>query len=215
KILDIGCGDGAFVEYMAKIGADCYAVEPDERTRELVSNYEGINKVWQDIKDVDESGFDVITMFEVIEHLTDPINNLKICNKLLKDNGSLIIKTPNFNAFERKLLGPDWISLEIPRHLQFYSESTLKKILNKSGFEIERIIYPTHDRALLRSIWLKITTKGEAASTGKAEYTTNSWRRKIDKTASFLLYPLWLIFSFFRASHSIAVHAIKSKSELL
>ena len=211
KILDVGCGDGTFIEYMAKNGANCFAVEPDKRTRDLVSNYDGVNNVWQYLSDVNENGFDVITMFEVIEHLTNPSTDLEICNKLLKENGSLIIKTPNANAFESKLLGPDWISLEIPRHLHFFTDNTINKILNQSGFEIKKIMYPTHDRALLRSIWLKLTTKGKATSNITAEYSTNSWRRKIDRTICSLLFPMWFIFSIFKASHSITVHAVKSK----
>ncbi len=215
KLLDVGCGDGEFLEAMAACGAQCYGVEPDERTREAVAKKIGIVSACESVDCVRTDGFDCITMFESIEHIPRPMDTLHTCFRLLAPGGFLLVKTPNGDSFERKVLGPDWVSLEIPRHLQFFNSKSLKYALDNSGFGKLRLYYPSQETALLRSVFLKITGKGRNIATGGSggEFTAKSWRRTVDRALARLMLPFFWALSLFGAGHTVFAVGRKPREE--
>lgn len=78
--------------------------------------------------------FDAITMFQVIEHLKNPLPLLQTAKKLLKPNGVILITTPNNDSPLCKLFGSRWSVYNEPSHFAFYNKSTLKQTLKKAGF---------------------------------------------------------------------------------
>jgi len=78
--------------------------------------------------------FDVVLMSHVIEHLPDPIDELKECRRILKPSGSIVIATPNSLALGHRVFGRHWLGLDPPRHLQIFTPKALTRVLAMAGF---------------------------------------------------------------------------------
>jgi len=147
KVLDIGCGFGESLGYHQARGCEVYGVEADSNIRKVADKF-GFNvKVGLfDSKDYEENKFDYVTMDQVVEHLTDPINVLKGISEILKSNGQVILSTPNANGWGAKFFKKRWINWHTPYHLQFFSKLSLEKMADESGLEIEKIKTITNSR---------------------------------------------------------------------
>jgi SAM-dependent methyltransferase len=90
---------------------------------------------------------DLIIMFQVLEHLPDPISSLTSLHQRLKPHGKLIIGVPNINSWQAAFGGPVWFHLDVPRHLFHYSVPSLEYCLNKTGFKILHVNFQSleHD----------------------------------------------------------------------
>jgi 2-polyprenyl-3-methyl-5-hydroxy-6-metoxy-1,4-benzoquinol methylase len=139
KILDVGAGDGHFLEVAKMAGWDVYGTEYDDRAIALCKQ-KGI-KTFQgklSLNDYEENFFDVVTSFEVIEHINNPNEDLGIINKILRKGGVLYITTPNFNGISRRYQRERWTELCYPEHLTYYSAKTLSNLVNAHGFRTLR-----------------------------------------------------------------------------
>jgi len=136
NILDIGCGDGYFLEVAAQRGWRVYGTEFTEEAVNICKA-KGINTHMGVLDPENYTGilFDIITSFEVIEHINDPQPEINKINKLLRTNGLLYITTPNFNSISRYVLGPKWTVIQYPEHLSYYTAKTLSAFLCKNGFK--------------------------------------------------------------------------------
>jgi 2-polyprenyl-3-methyl-5-hydroxy-6-metoxy-1,4-benzoquinol methylase len=135
RLLDIGFGDGAFLDIARAIGWEVTGIDPDSK---VVSNAleRGLN-VYQGGLEVlaGESGvFDVITMSHVIEHVHKPIEVLEGCYRLLKPGGQLWVETPNINSLGGARFQRNWRGLETPRHLVLFNGQSLRQALQRAGF---------------------------------------------------------------------------------
>jgi 2-polyprenyl-3-methyl-5-hydroxy-6-metoxy-1,4-benzoquinol methylase len=142
RLLDVGCALGFFLDE-AKKDFDTYGVEISKFAAEYASEKLGLqvsNKKFLDVEFEDEF-FDCITMWDVIEHLPDPILNLKKAYKLLKSEGLLVLSTGNIDSFMSKLMGKHWHLLLPPQHIYYFSQDTIKKLLKKTGFKVIAIKY--------------------------------------------------------------------------
>ena len=82
--------------------------------------------------------FDVVVMFEVIEHLFDPRLVLEQVQRLLRPGGTLVLSTPNFNALSRFALGNSWAVLSPAEHLYYFTRDSLRALLQAAGFNTTR-----------------------------------------------------------------------------
>ncbi len=82
--------------------------------------------------------FDVMTLLEYLEHEPDPLAILRESRRVIKDGGHLVIEIPHPTGWIARLFGRFWWNLDLPRHLAFFSEQTLGKALDKTGFELVR-----------------------------------------------------------------------------
>jgi 2-polyprenyl-3-methyl-5-hydroxy-6-metoxy-1,4-benzoquinol methylase len=143
RVLDIGCGNGSFLLQMRLLGWETAGVESDAAAVEQARKA-GLDvhlelsprRLWPD------GFFDAITMFHVMEHLHDPLQQLSDCRQLLKPGGQLMIATPNYDAVGREYFGPDWRGLEIPRHLVLFTEKSLWAAMERAGFAVNRPLRP-------------------------------------------------------------------------
>lgn len=136
KILDVGAAAGFFMNVARKGGWEPYGVEPSK----WLSKY-GREKLGIDIQQgtLRETGypdgfFDVVTMWDVLEHVTDPLGELREVRRILKKGGILIINYPDIGTWIAKLAGRHWWFL-LSVHLTYFSSDTLKQMLGKAGFE--------------------------------------------------------------------------------
>jgi len=136
SVLDVGCGDGAFVRFARDLGYDAYGLEPDEvaaRTAERAGAPVLGATIW-DLGSDRLQSFDQITMSHVIEHVHEPLRELERCFKLLKPGGRLWLVTPNASSAGLAHFGRHWRGLEVPRHLVLFSPQSLVAAVHRAGF---------------------------------------------------------------------------------
>lgn len=136
NLMDLGCSNGLFLECAKKRGWNVYGTEYDPKCiEEGKSRGITIFKSDQLPSELFEMKFDVITSFEVIEHINNPNGEMGFINKLLRTGGITYITTPNFNSVSRFFLHSNWNVIEYPEHLTYYTYKTLNKLLLKNGYE--------------------------------------------------------------------------------
>lgn len=140
-ILDIGAGRGWFLEEARKRGWRVYATEYSETAVELM-DANGINAKSGALNPHNFEGvkFDIITSFEVIEHINNPKEELSIIYDLLRNGGLFYCTTPNFNSAMRYYLKSAYNIIFYPEHLSYYTKSTLNRLLIQNGFKKRRLL---------------------------------------------------------------------------
>jgi len=136
SLLDVGCYTGVFVEIAASHGWDVWGVEPSrwavgEANRRSLHVLQGTLET----ADLPEAYFDVVTMWDVIEHLADPIGALQHVHRLLKPGGLVVLHTIDIDSLFARLLGARWPWL-MEMHLYYFSRRTLRVMLEKCGFRV-------------------------------------------------------------------------------
>ncbi|MGL4648341.1 MAG: class I SAM-dependent methyltransferase, partial [Caldilineaceae bacterium] len=82
--------------------------------------------------------YDVVTLFDVLEHLHQPTAALREVRRLLRPGGTLVLRVPNLDSWDARLFGEAWAGLDAPRHLYVYGPKTLSATLEAAGFDIEQ-----------------------------------------------------------------------------
>jgi 2-polyprenyl-3-methyl-5-hydroxy-6-metoxy-1,4-benzoquinol methylase len=138
KILDIGSGTGEFLGYMKIKRFDTYGVEIAKKARELSIKNHKLN-VKSSLSSLDETNFDIITMWHVLEHVYDLDGYMKRIKSLLNDKGVLIVAVPNHKCFDQKFYGKYWAGWDVPLHLWHFDKESMLKLSKKYGFKISSI----------------------------------------------------------------------------
>ncbi|MBU2575014.1 MAG: class I SAM-dependent methyltransferase [Elusimicrobia bacterium] len=138
-MLDIGCGTGEFLKIMKAGGWETAGVDPSEERNKRSTDD---NKIYSaDLMEIKfgEQSFDVITLWQVLEHLPDPDRYLAETHRLLKKDGILVLSVPNINSLQARLSGARWFNLDLPRHRWQFTPETLQKMLDKTAFRLKEI----------------------------------------------------------------------------
>lgn len=136
RLLDVGAYTGVFVEVAREAGWDARGVEPSQWAVQVARRHGlPVMQGTQATIDVPPQSFDVITMWDVIEHVENPPAELAHANRLLKPGGVLAVHTMNVESFFARLMGRRWPWL-MDMHIHYFSERTLRQMLQKEGFEI-------------------------------------------------------------------------------
>jgi 2-polyprenyl-3-methyl-5-hydroxy-6-metoxy-1,4-benzoquinol methylase len=136
RLLDVGCGAGFFLDEAVEKGWQVFGTEFSERALALAraKGHEVISA--QVAGEVLEQGsFDVVTAFEVFEHVRDPLDEASLIATVTRPGGLLYCTTPNFDALSRRALGARWSVIEYPEHLWYFTPRTLRRWLGRAGFE--------------------------------------------------------------------------------
>jgi len=138
-VLDIGCGIGSFV-YAAQV-RKWHSIGIDIGSSISVGKKYRLNILNGKIEDLsfEEGLFDVITMFDVIEHIIDLQSLMNRISHSIRKKGLLIIKTPNVVGLSSKILGKNWTAVQPEDHMYLFSPKTLRNLLIKFGFRIVKI----------------------------------------------------------------------------
>lgn len=142
---DIGAGFGLFLEELKKIRPDSYyiAIEPSTEMSDICRD-KGLDvycTCLEDLKGMDGC-FDLLTAFELLEHLYDPLTFLEKVHSLLKPGEYLFCTTLNGKGFDILLLWKRSKSVTPPHHLNFFNPMSIRLLFQRSGFEIEEISTP-------------------------------------------------------------------------
>ena len=132
KILDIGAGTGDFLVVAKNDGWEIMGIEPGEKPRNIAIQ-KGVSFV-NNLSDLADNSFDVITMWHVLEHVPDLDLQIKEIKRLIKPNGTILIAVPNFKSFDANYYGKFWAAFDVPRHLWHFSKTAIEKL-----FAIEKL----------------------------------------------------------------------------
>ena len=139
RLLDVGAYTGVFVEIAGRHGWEAWGVEPsrwavgEAHKRNLFQIVEGT----LGSADLPTASFDVVTMWDVIEHVTDPFAELRRAHRLLKPGGLLVAHTMDIDSLFARLMNARWPWL-MEMHIYYFSHRTLTAMLEKVGFEVIR-----------------------------------------------------------------------------
>ena len=152
KILDIGCGSGNFLDFAKERGCRTYGIEYSKSSREQIKNQGHLS--FESVFDVDET-FDIITAFDVIEHIYDVPLFLSTCKSKLSPEGYLILLTGNISCLSSKIAKANWWYVRYPEHIVFPSKFYFMKY---SGFKVDNWLKTYHSPEA-QTNFLKCTLK--------------------------------------------------------
>ena len=141
KLLDVGAGTGAFAAYMKRSGWQVTALEPDKLAREKSANLYGL--VLEDTStlfSLQQSEFDAITLWHVLEHVHSIHQYIDQLKKILKPSGILFIAVPNYTSDDASRYKEFWAAYDTPRHLYHFSPASMKKLLEPHQLRIKKMI---------------------------------------------------------------------------
>jgi SAM-dependent methyltransferase len=141
RLLDVGCASGGFLKICARNGFRVTGVEPAtglaSKAREMLSGKgEILCGTLQDVS-LEPGSFDVVTLWDVLEHVREPGEFLRLCGALLKSGGYLFANVPDLGSLQAKAFGRCW-PLLLPEHFNYFTRKSLALCARKAGFRLLR-----------------------------------------------------------------------------
>jgi 2-polyprenyl-3-methyl-5-hydroxy-6-metoxy-1,4-benzoquinol methylase len=155
RLLDFGCGGGAFLEQMHRAGWQVTGVDMSESAVRRVRAELGVRALAGSLPHpaLPEQGFDVVTMWHSLEHVHAPLEVLRAARRLLAPGGRLVVEVPNIDSLPFAWFGQAWFGLDLPRHLTHFVPETLRRMLERAGFEVGPV------RRVRHSDWLRASAE--------------------------------------------------------
>jgi len=140
-VLDVGCGGGTLLGLLKERGFRPLGVDFSAEAARVAESENGVRVLVGSLNDAmfPDGGFDIVTLFHVMEHVANPRAVLAEVSRILKPNGALVLQVPNIDSWQFKAFGARWYGLDIPRHVIDYSKNAMLKLLADSGFVVRRI----------------------------------------------------------------------------
>ena len=140
KVLDIGCGVGDFLHTAEMHGWECTGVEPSKDAKVIAQKrMNGKIISSEDLENIPEGYFDLITMWHVLEHVDDLRWQVEQLRRLVKPKGRVVIALPNYKSYDGQYYKELWAAYDVPRHLNHFNKTTLTKIFKASGMELVKM----------------------------------------------------------------------------
>ncbi len=142
-VLDVGCSRGSFLAAGTRLGFNMEGVEPAASIA-AAARAQGLKVCTGLLKDVGfaAASFDAVTLFEVIEHLKEPLMLLRECHRVLKPGGLLVLSTGNAASWTVAAMQERWDYFHIAKdggHISFYNPRSIALLATRAGFQVERI----------------------------------------------------------------------------
>jgi 2-polyprenyl-3-methyl-5-hydroxy-6-metoxy-1,4-benzoquinol methylase len=139
RLLDIGCASGTFLLGMqTHRGWQVQGVEPSAQVAEYARVVHNLDVFPGTLEEADfpAGAFDCVTMWDVLEHVHDPLGTLREISRVLKDDGIVVIRVPNLASWDATIFSATWAGLDAPRHLFVFRPETLKAMLAQANFGV-------------------------------------------------------------------------------
>ena len=191
RLLDVGCGIGHFLAVAESRGWEAVGLEVSGSGLQLLTRLKA-EQGWrfqvrgEDLLRANFPGgsFKAVTLFEVLEHLIDPMSNLRKIHALLEQDGIVYLTTPNFDSLSRYALAGRWRAIT-PEHLYLFNPRTLSTCLEAAGFIPVRILTKNVDVPEILAKWRHCRQPQKSVNTFPA---TRAFRKTIEES----LWMQWL-----------------------
>jgi len=150
RLLDVGCAFGEFMKLAQEKGYDVSGVETSEAAAGYAKETLGLEVFNCELQSADlgSQEYDLITMWDVLEHVGNPVATLSEVSRLLRPGGTVIISTGDSSSKWARLTGGYWHLLTPPQHLFFFNPVSLTKVLEMNGLFKREIVYMGKKAAL-------------------------------------------------------------------
>jgi len=143
-VLDVGCGSGDRLLVMKEAGLAPAGVEtgsPADYARERLGL--DVHRGTLESSRFEDGRFRAVTLYNVIEHVHDPRSLLREAHRVLAPGGWLVVQAPNTKSLQAGLFGRRWAAVDVPRDLWYYTPALLGRLVEGSGFRVERAVHRT------------------------------------------------------------------------
>jgi SAM-dependent methyltransferase len=141
SILDIGCGSGELLRLFNEKHWRTLGVEPNKYARDFAVSEYGLEvKEENEIAEIPDSSFDVITMWHVLEHVSGLHERMSEIKRMLKTDGVVVIALPNRESFDAEYYKENWAAYDVPRHLYHFTPDTIEKLLERYKFSVVKTL---------------------------------------------------------------------------
>lgn len=170
-MLDVGCGSGTSLLEAKALGATTFGIEADPNVRPIAAAL-GLTIHFGNLQDKPFPGqlFDLIVMNQVIEHLPDPDEGLRILSERLRPEGRMVLVFPNTGSLWRQLSGTRWINWHIPYHLHHFDKKHFERMARRCGLEVVR------SRTITPNVWMLLQLRA------------NRYQAQLGKPS-----PIWIV----------------------
>ena len=151
RVLEIGCGQGHLLHLFAENGWETHGVEPSSSASAFARDTLGVPVKTEFLtkETYNSDSFDLIMLFDVVEHLTSMDELMSLFKHYLKPDGMLVIGTGNINSATAKINGKTWAYFSGWEHVSFFSPESAEFLLTKHGFQLKKISRHSHKGAPL------------------------------------------------------------------
>ena len=139
RVLDVGCGMGLFLLALNPARWDRYGLEAMPVPLAEAVKRLGPERIVQGellTAGLPRGQFDVVTFWDVLEHLPNPRQALEETFRLLRPGGVVLLTLPNFSSYQARCFRQDWYALSLPHHLYHFTPQTLIRMLEGAGFRM-------------------------------------------------------------------------------
>ena len=175
RLLDVGCGGGEFLWRMHARGWQVAGLDTSPAAVARIRDELRL-PAWQGSlphPELRAESFDVVTFWQSLEHVHQPLETLRRARELLVPSGRLVVSVPNIEGVGFRWFGANWLGLDPPRHLTHFAPSTLQQMLEAAGFRVRRMGH------LRRAGWLE-----ESARTALAQGDRRPVARLLSRRAA-------------------------------
>ncbi|AWK90253.1 class I SAM-dependent methyltransferase [Azospirillum thermophilum] len=136
RLLDIGCGAGWFLAAALEAGALAFGTDYSIANRTEAARRTGVPIFDQNLDRLPERDFDIVTLFDVIEHVPEPLPFLRQVDRLLRPGGLLLVYTPNADSFAVRAAGPLASIIDPTEHILLFTLDSLRHLGDRMGYEL-------------------------------------------------------------------------------
>jgi SAM-dependent methyltransferase len=157
SFLDIGCGDGRYLDMFARMGIPkdrIYGLDlSEEQVKRLRQRgYRVYRQRVEDCSEIQAGSIDLATMFHIIEHVADPVRVVSKIAGWLSPGGLLVVETPNLDSWDTRLFKQRWWGgYHIPRHWTLFEEASLRRLFKQCGLKVQQCAYQTGHASWMNS----------------------------------------------------------------
>lgn len=154
RILDVGAGSGWFVAAMKDLGWQPTASDLFPQVCQQIQDTFGVPAVAGDLlsADLPAGHFDTVTLWHVLEHLTNPNEIVERCKDLLRPGGTLAIGVPVYDSIIEQWMGPLWLGYDVPRHIFAFDRRGLTAFLERHGLQVVSLASEMGDFTLRKGV---------------------------------------------------------------
>lgn len=146
KLLDYGCGTGAFLLEMKSAAWEVQGMEPDPGARSRAEALTASNIMEPEkLAALDSASVDVVTMWHVLEHVHDLHETLSQVKRILNENGLLVVAVPNHMSHDASHYAENWAAYDVPRHLYHFSPASITHLMKMHGLEVREVLPMWYD----------------------------------------------------------------------